>query len=67
MKQLYGYSGPVMIFGRCVSDKWEGETYASSEAKAKNNLSYAFKLRNNLSPNAHVSLPGKLTPGGIAK
>ena len=32
---LYSYTGPVTMFDRCVANYWKGETYASSEKKAK--------------------------------
>ena len=31
----YSYKGPVMEFEQCVSNNWEGTTYASSEKKAR--------------------------------
>ena len=34
---LYSYTGPVTMFDRCVANCWKGETYASSEKKAKSN------------------------------
>ena len=65
IKQLYGYSGPVMMFGRCVADNWKGETYASSAEKARSNLTYAYKINHNLAPHAKVSLPGLIKLGGV--
>lgn len=32
---LYSYSGPVMMFDRCVANSWQAETYAPSEKKRK--------------------------------
>lgn len=58
----YVYSGPVMEFGRCVASKWYGETYAQSPEKAKANLKYTWKLRNNRSASAKIDLPGRVTP-----
>lgn len=57
---LYSYTGPVTMFDRCVTNYWKGETYASSEKKAKSNLVYQYKKQNGLMPGAKVSLPGKL-------
>ena len=56
----YLYDGPVMMFDRCISDHWQGCTYAVSEKKAKSNLIYQFKKSNNRMPNTKVSLPGKI-------
>lgn len=42
---LYSYSGPVMMFDRCVANSWQAETYAPSEKKAKSNLAYQFRKR----------------------
>ena len=53
-----------MIFGRCVANRWNGATYATSEQKARSNLAYAYKISNNLAPNAKISLPGPITLGG---
>lgn len=57
---LYSYIGPVTMFGRCVSNCWKGETYASSEKKAKSNLIFQYKQQNGLIPASKVNLPGKL-------
>ena len=40
---LYSYTGPVTMFDRCVANYWKGETYASSERKAKSNLIFQYK------------------------
>ena len=58
---LYSYTGPGTMFDRCVANYWKGETYASSEKKAKSNLVYQYKKQNGLIPVTKVSLPGKLT------
>jgi len=56
----YIYRGPVMEFDRCVLDKWEAETMATSPGKAKSNLAYRWKKRNNRIPGTKIILPGKL-------
>lgn len=56
----YFYRGPVVKFDICIVDYWTGETMAVSESKARNNLAYKFKKENDLSPNAKISLPGKI-------
>ena len=57
----YIYEGPVVMFRRCVAQRWKGTTYAVSEKKAKSNLAYQFKKQNRLLGNsAPVSFPGEL-------
>lgn len=56
----YSYNGPVMEFGTCVANKWNASTYAISESRARNNLAYQFKKKNNRMPNTKISLPGKI-------
>lgn len=51
----YCYKGPVMEFEQCVSNNWEGTTYAASEKKARSNLAYQYKRQYN-----KITLPGKL-------
>lgn len=57
---VYKYDGPVMEFDRCISNRWTGETTATSEKKAKSNLAYQFKTKNNRTTNSRITLPGKL-------
>ncbi len=57
----YLYDGPVMEFGTCISNRWQGTTYAVSERKARSNLVYQFKKKNNRVPGAKITLPGKVT------
>lgn len=56
----YVYEGPVMEFNRCVLSNWSATTAAKSEKKARNNLAYQFKKKNNRLTNTKISLPGKL-------
>lgn len=56
----YAYDGPVMTFGRFICN-WKGETMADSEGKARSNLSYQFKKKNNRVAGSNISLPGKIT------
>lgn len=56
----YTYNGPVLIFGKLVTNKWSGETVAVSRKKALSNLSYQFKKVNNITDNrAKVTLMDK--------
>lgn len=54
------YDGPVMEFDTCIANHWRGETFAPSEAKAKSNLTYQFKKKNNQIPSSKITLPGDL-------
>lgn len=56
----YRYDGPVVENGRCIADRWKGETMAKSEMKARCNLTYQFKKHNNRIPATMISLPGKI-------
>ena len=56
----YIYEGPVIEFGKLVQERWNGKTIASSEKKAKNNLAYQWKRKNNRTPMTKISLPGNL-------
>ena len=49
-----------MEFNKCLTEKWSGETYAVSEQKAKSNLAYQFKQKNNRIANSKITLPGSL-------
>lgn len=60
MKQ-YTYDGPVMEFGKCIANRWQASTLATSEAKARNNLAFQFKRDNKKMPNTKITLPGKIT------
>ena len=60
MKNKYFYSGPVTSFGRVLMDRWDAATYAVSLAKAKSNLTYQYKIKNNLLPGSKIELPGKI-------
>lgn len=57
----YSYDGPVLIFGICVADHWKGTTIAVSENKARSNLTYQYKKKNNQLPGTKVELPGVIT------
>lgn len=59
----YIYSGPVKEFGYIISNKWEAETYAVSEKKARANLIYRYKREHGKVQAVKITLPGKLTVG----
>lgn len=56
----YTYQGPVMQYDKCVADKWEASTYAATKQKARSNMAYQFKKKNNLVPNVKITLPGEV-------
>lgn len=56
----YTYDGPVMVFDKCVYNRWIATTKASTDSKARSNLAFQYKNRYGLAPNAKVYLPGKL-------
>lgn len=56
----YIYDGPVMEFDTCIANHWRGETIASSESKARNNLAYQFKRNNHRVAGTRITLPGNL-------
>lgn len=56
MLKHYIYDGPVLMFGRLVTGRWIGETWAESNNKAKSNLTYQFKKSNNLLATGAVML-----------
>lgn len=56
----YRYSGPVSQFGKCICNKWTGETIAATERRAKSNLAYQFKKETCRLGTTNISLPGEL-------
>lgn len=64
MNALYSYDGPVLEFGREIARRWHGQTCATSEAKARNNLVYRFKMETGRVPRSKITLPGKIVLEG---
>ena len=62
---LYTYDGPVLEFDRIVANRWNGQTYAVSEAKARSNLAYQFKKEYGRVPRSKITLPGKIIVEGV--
>lgn len=56
----YCYNGPVLEFDTLVASNWTGETMAISEKKAKSNLAYQYKKKNNRILSTKITLPGKI-------
>ena len=56
----YSYDGPVMEFETCVANRWKASTYAVSDKKAKSNLAYQYKKKNNKVQNSRITLPGNV-------
>lgn len=59
-RKLYVYDGPVMEFETCIAHRWRASTYATTEKKARSNLAYQFKKKNNRNANARIVLPGDI-------
>jgi hypothetical protein len=49
-----------MEFNTCIEHCWKASTFAVSENKAKSNLAYQYKKKNNKLPNTKITLPGKV-------
>ena len=56
----YAYKGPVVVFDTLVAERWEAETMATSEKKARSNLAFQFKNDNYRLPGTKVTLLGKV-------
>ena len=56
----YEYSGPVMLFDKCIAYIKSAETIATSEAKARSNIAYRWKKENGYGPNQKITLRGNL-------
>ena len=52
---LYTYRGPVLAFDKVIANNWEGQTYATSEAKARSNLVYQFKMKTDLTVSTTIN------------
>lgn len=61
---LYSYDGPVREFERIVANRWQGQTYAPTEKRARSNLAYQFKRETGRVPRTKITLPGKLITEG---
>lgn len=57
---LYSYEGPVFEFERLIADRWKAQTHAPSEAKARSNMAYQFKIATGRVPRSRITLPGKI-------
>lgn len=62
---LYSYNGPVLEFDRIIANHWHGQTYASSEAKARTNLAFQYKRETGRVPRSKITLPGKIVAEGV--
>lgn len=62
---LYSYDGPVLSFDKIVTNRWHAQTYAVSEAKARTNLAFQFKIETGRVPRSNITLPGKIIAEGV--
>ena len=56
----YSYDGPVKEFDTIIDHHWIGTTYATSEIKARSNLTYQYKASHHKTCDSKISLPGKI-------
>ena len=59
--RTYSYNGPVLEFGKIITNRWNGETTAPSEKKARSNLVYQFKQEFDKPLHSKITLPGVCT------
>ena len=62
---LYSYIGPVFEFDRIVDNRWQGQTVAATEARARSNLAYQYKRETGRAPRSKITLPGKIIVEGV--
>lgn len=60
MGKVYMYNGPVYEFNTLIASKWKGQTFATSEVKARSNLTYQFKNQTNRGASSNIRLTGKI-------
>jgi len=56
----YIFEGQVSESNHLITNRWRGETWANSEAKARNNLAYQFKKASNRPSMAKIVLHGPI-------
>ena len=61
MYSTYSYDGPVLEFGKVVTNRWRSTTFAPTEVKARSNLTFQYKKQFGRTPNTKITLPGKVT------
>ena len=59
-KRKFAYCGGVSSYGQILSNRWEGQTYAQSEGKARSNLTYQFRKHMGLVQGVPIRLTGKI-------
>lgn len=63
--KLWTYDGPIYHFGQIVVQRWVGQTYAPSRAKASVNLAYQAKKKLGLVASTQVRVDfDKIQQGG---
>lgn len=56
----YRYTGYVTSFGKIIDTIQNQYTKAVTEARAKANLAFTYKMTHSLTRNTKIELPGKL-------
>lgn len=59
----YIYRGPVLKYGVCIEHDYTAETWAPTEKKARNNLTYRYKKEHDYIKETKIELPGTITKG----
>ena len=59
--EKYFYEGPIKLFDQIIVKHVEDYTVASSEKKARANLTFRYKRLLGYESSAKISMPGKLT------
>lgn len=57
----YEYDGPVLLYEKVITSRWQAITAAPSEKKARSNLIFRFKKEHGYAPNTKITLPGVIT------
>ncbi len=50
----YIYKGAIMLYGKCVADRWQGETLAATKDKAVSNLKFQARKALGLQPQVPI-------------
>lgn len=60
--KTWKFSGSVYVGGQIAKGKWETETWAPTEKKARQNLQWRYRKDNDVPLGTNVTIHGTLTP-----
>lgn len=60
IKHTYGYEGPVVCNGTCLSSRWSTYIVAESKEKAKIFLAYRYKVLTSIPIKEKIYFPGEI-------